>query len=248
MALFFSFATISPFSGASAFRPGGEKVGRQANTFFLYFHQRIIDTSRHVNTNHRYRIKDAKSGKHLLKMAYAVNTVWNYCQEVSLLALRREKRWLSAYDLHALVAGTSKDLHLSADTIQQVCTEYVTRRRQCKARCLKWRSRTRSLGWIPFKARYIRLDGDTVTYCGYRFQLWLSRPIDGWRDCVGAGRPRPSRKTGSFSQDARGRCYVNLQCAVPDRTEPLGEAEIGIDLGCARRSRAPMAASTAGTT
>ena len=79
---------------------------------------------------YRYRIKDETSGKHLLKMAYAVNQVWNYCQEVSLLALRRDKTFPSAYDLHKLTAGTSKALRLSADTIQQVCTEHVTRRRQ----------------------------------------------------------------------------------------------------------------------
>jgi putative transposase len=38
-------------------------------------------------------------------------------------------------------------------------------------------------------------------------------------------------KTGSFSQDARGRWYVNFQCEVEDAGTPLGDAEIGIDLG-----------------
>src|SRR5207245_2648826 len=46
----------------------------------------------------RYRIKDATSGKHLQRIAWAVNYVWNYCNEVSLLAWRREKRFLSAFD------------------------------------------------------------------------------------------------------------------------------------------------------
>jgi len=85
-------------------------------------------------------------------MASAINYVWNYCQEVSLLAWRRDKTILSAYDLHKFTAGTSKDLCLSADTIQQVCTEYVTRRRHCKKLKLTWRAQQRSLGWIPFKA------------------------------------------------------------------------------------------------
>ena len=168
---------------------------------------------------YRYRIKDQTSRTHLLKMASAIHYVWNYCNEVSILAWRRDKTFLSAYDLHKLTAGTSKDLRLSADTIQQVCTEYVTRRRQCKKIKLKWRSRKRSLGWIPFKAAYIRLEDDTVTYCGHRFRLWLSRPVEG------------VIKTGSFSQDARGRWYVNFQCEVPEATEPVGHAEIGIDLG-----------------
>jgi putative transposase len=74
---------------------------------------------------YRYRLKDSSCHTHLDRMAGAINYVWNYCQEVSLLAFRRDKKILSAIDLHALTAGTSKDLHLSADTIQQVGTEYV---------------------------------------------------------------------------------------------------------------------------
>src|SRR5438445_9265969 len=168
---------------------------------------------------YKYRIEDQTSRTNLLQMASAINYVWNYCNEVSMLAYRRDKTFLSAYDLHKLTAGTSKDLRLSADTIQQVCTEYVTRRRQCKKIKLKWRSTKRSLGWIPFKAASIRLQDDTITYCGPRFRLWLSRPIEG------------TIKAGSFSQDARGRWYVNFQCDVPDATEPVGHAEIGIDPG-----------------
>ena len=38
-------------------------------------------------------------------------------------------------------------------------------------------------------------------------------------------------KTGSFTQDARGRWYVNVQCAVRDATEPVGHLDLGIDLG-----------------
>ena len=170
---------------------------------------------------YRYRITDASSRTHLCRMAGAVNYVWNYCNEVSLLAFRRDKHFLSAYELHKLTAGTSKDLRLSADTIQQVCTAYVTRRTQCKKITLTWRSRKRALGWIPFKAAYIRLQDDTVTYCGQRFRLWLSRPVDG------------TIKTGSFTQDARGRWYVNLQCEVADAVEPVGHLDLGIDLGLA---------------
>ena len=168
---------------------------------------------------YRYRIKDASSRTHLFRMAGAVNSVWNDCKEVSLLAFRRAKALLTAYALHKLTAGTSTDLRLSADTIQQVCTEYVTRRRQYKKVKLQWRSRKRSLGWIPFKAAYIKLQGDTVTYCGQRFRLWLSRPVDG------------TIKTGSFTQDARGRWYVTLQCEVADAVEPVGHLDLGIDLG-----------------
>lgn len=166
-----------------------------------------------------YRIKDATSGKHLQCMASAVNYVWNYCQEVSLLAWRRDKTLLSAYDLQKLTAGTSKDLHLSSQTIQAICEEYVTRKRQFKKLKLKWRSRKRSLGWIPYKHATLQVRGDSVTYCGHRFRLWLSRHLEG------------IIKTGSFTQDARGRWYLNVQCEIAAATEPIGHAEIGIDLG-----------------
>ena len=38
-------------------------------------------------------------------------------------------------------------------------------------------------------------------------------------------------KTGSFTQDARGRWYVNLHCDVLDAAEPVGHLDLGIDLG-----------------
>jgi IS605 OrfB family transposase len=169
---------------------------------------------------YRYRIKDSTSGKHLLMMSYAVNMIWNFCNEVSLLACRRDKTFLSAYDLHKLTAGVSQDLRLHSQTVQGICDEYATRKRQHRKIRLKWRSRKRSLPWIPFKASGIRLHGDTVVYCGQRFRVWLSRPVVG------------QIKTGSFCQDTRGRWYVNVTCEVPEVHGPPAPAEVGIDLGC----------------
>ena len=169
---------------------------------------------------YRYRIKDATAGKHLLKMAWAVNTVWNYCNEVSLLALRRDKRWLTAFELINLVAGTSKALGLHADTLSAICQEYVAKRKASGKRRLKWRTRKKSLGWVPFKARFLRIEADTIYDLGWRFRFWHSRPIQG------------TVKTGTFAQDARARWYVSLQCEVENATEAPGSAEIGIDLGC----------------
>ena len=167
---------------------------------------------------YRHRIKDSTSSTHWA--GWLEPSIMSGTSATKLLlAFRRDKTFLSAYDLHKLTAGTSKDLRLSADTIQQVCTEYVTRRKQFKKITLKWRSKKRSLGWMPFKAAYMKLEGDTVTYCGHRCRLWLSRPIEG------------TVKTGSFTQDARGRWYVNLQCEVADATEPVGQTDLGIDLG-----------------
>ena len=92
---------------------------------------------------YRYRIKDATSGKHLTCMAWVVNYVWNFCNEVSLLAWRREKRFLSAFELINLTAGAGHELGLHTDTLSEVCQEYVRRKRTAKKMRLKWRSRKR---------------------------------------------------------------------------------------------------------
>jgi putative transposase len=167
----------------------------------------------------RYRIKDATSAKHLTRIAWAVNDVWNYCNEVSLLAWRREKRFLSAFDLINLTAGVGHELGLHTDTISEICQEYTKKKRIAKKIKLKWRSRKRSLCWIPFKGRCIRVDDDEVTYKGCRLRFWNSRQLAG------------TIKTGSFTQDACGYWYVNFQCQVEDIGIPHGRAEIGIDLG-----------------
>jgi IS605 OrfB family transposase len=167
----------------------------------------------------RYRIKDSTHRTHLLRLAHAVNYVWNFCNETALLVWRREKRFVSAFELINLTAGAGHDLGLHTDTLSEICQEYVRRRKQAKKLRLKWRSQKRSLGWIPFKGRCIRVEDDTVVYKGRRFRLWLSRPIAG------------TIKTGSFGQDAQGRWYVNFQCEVDDPGTPIGTDEIGIDLG-----------------
>ena len=168
---------------------------------------------------YQYRIKDSPHRKYRIRLSYAVNYVWNYCNEVSMLALRRDGKWLSAYDLHKLTAGCAAELGLHAHTIQRIGTEYVKQRQQFRKRRLSWRSRKRHLGWIPFKVNGIKLIGDAIRYAGRLFRLWLSRDVEG------------VIKEGSFTQDARGRWYVNLQCEVEDATEPVGQAEVGVDLG-----------------
>jgi IS605 OrfB family transposase len=167
----------------------------------------------------KYRIKDATTGTHLQRMAWAVNTVWNFCNEVSLLAWRREKRFLSAFELVNLTAGAGHALGLHTDTLSEICQAYVRKKKAAHKIRLKWRSRKRSLGWIPFKGRCVRLGTAEVTYKGRRLRFWQSRPVAG------------TLKTGSFTQDACGHWYVNFQCEVAAPGVPLGDAEIGIDLG-----------------
>src|ERR687887_387843 len=93
---------------------------------------------------YRYRIKDSTSGQPLTHMAWAVNVVWNFCNEVSLLVWRREKRFLSAFELINLTAGAGHKLGLHTDTLSEICQEYAQRKKTTKKIRLKWRSRKRS--------------------------------------------------------------------------------------------------------
>lgn len=168
---------------------------------------------------YRYRIKDATSGKHLQRMAWAVNYVWNFCNETALRVWRREKRFVSAFELINLTAGAGHELGLHTDTLSEICQEYVRKKRIARKIRLKWRSKKRSLGWIPFKGRCIRLGEGEVTYKGRRLRFWQSRDLQG------------TLKTGTFTQDSCGHWYVNFQCECDDTGIPTGTAEIGIDLG-----------------
>jgi putative transposase len=101
--------------------------------------------------------------------------------------------------------------------VQGVCEEYVDRRRGSRKAKLRWRGK-RSLGWVPFKNQTVRVRGSIVHCNGRRVRLWLHRQIEG---CI---------KSGSFSQDARGRWYCNL--VVEYLPKPHGKnAAVGIDLG-----------------
>ena len=54
--------------------------------------------------SYRYRIKDATTGKHLARMATAVNLVWNYCGGIQNDSRRLNRRWPSGFDLIKLTS------------------------------------------------------------------------------------------------------------------------------------------------
>lgn len=174
-----------------------------------------------VILTYRYRVKDATSGKRLDAMARAVNFVWNYCGGIHNDSRRLNRHWPSGFDLIKLTSGASKELGLHSDTVQAVCKQFAASRDKAKRRP-KWRASRgpkRALGWVPFQcARPLKIAGDIVTFLGQRYRLWLSRPI-----------PADIR-SGSFSQDAAGRWYLNLTCEVPE-DQSAGIGEVGIDLG-----------------
>jgi len=175
----------------------------------------------------RVRIKD-KHAKALDALAREVNMVWNFVNELSMTHTRRTGKFFSSYDLQKYTDGATKEgLSLHSQTVQGICDEYATRRRQSKKLKLRWRvsaGSRKSLGWIPFKSGATLFKGGQLRYAGQHFGLWDSYELSQYR-----------LRAGSFSQDARGRWYANicveaLEFIGPKQPEaPKGA--IGIDLG-----------------
>lgn len=173
----------------------------------------------------RLRIKD-KHAKVLVQMAREVNTVWNFNNETSHRAIRERHQWLSGYDLQKLTNGFSRcdGILIGSPTVQQVCEDYAKARKQFKKAKLRWRvsnpqSSRYSLGWIPFKARALRYQAGQVVFAGHRLSLWDSH-----------GLSKYELRAGSFSQDARGRWYLNVVVKVQPQAS-TATACVGIDLG-----------------
>lgn len=152
-------------------------------------------------------------------MGWSCNFIWNYCNEVNQESWKKFDKPLSAFDLNNLTAGCTKELGLHSQTVQAVCEEYAKSCKQFKKRKLNWRSRKKSLGWIPFKGVGVKVNADTVTYNGQTFKFWLSRPIDS------------KIRFGSFCQDSKGHWFANFVIEQPEIVREKTGKECGIDLG-----------------
>ena len=176
----------------------------------------------------RLRIKD-KHAKVLCQVAREVNQVWNHINAVSAKAARPfhgKPRFLSGYDLQKFTAGFSKcdGVSVGSGTVQLVCVEYATRRKQFKKTRLNWRvsnpkSSKYSLGWIPFKGGHAKYKAGQIHFAGQKFSLWDSYGLADYE-----------LRTGSFSQDSRGRWYFNVAVQIQGKPS-AGTAAVGIDLG-----------------
>lgn len=172
-----------------------------------------------MQLTYRYRLKD-KHAARLNAQAAAVNLVWNFCNETQKKAAQSGRKWLSGFDLVNLIAGATKEgLDLHSHTALRVCLQYDKSRRQQKKPWLRWRGR-KSLGWVPFNTGHVAQRDGGFVFRGERYEVWLHRPLpEGAK--IGAG---------SFSQDTRGRWYINCPVEVAEATEaPL--RCVGIDLG-----------------
>lgn len=74
------------------------------------------------------RIRD-QHAKFLRALAWDANWVWNCCNALSIKEFKRERRFMSAYDLQKYLDDASKEgLHLPSQTIQAIASEYATKR------------------------------------------------------------------------------------------------------------------------
>ena len=161
-----------------------------------------------------------KHASELTRQARAVNLVWNYVNETSAFAWRRDRRWLSAFDLGKLTSGSSRELDIHAHTIKRVCDQFARSRDKAKRAALRWRG-VKSLGWVPFNTGHVSFDGEVLKFRGVRFRMMHQHPRLTAGIRIGAG---------SFNQDSRGRWYINIPILV-ECARPKNAAAVGIDLG-----------------
>jgi putative transposase len=179
----------------------------------------------------RIRVKD-KHAPCLRTLSRDVNTVWNYCNELQQKVFARERKLLTGFDFWPFLKGATRGecaLVLPVQAVQETAEQYARSRAQCGKVRLAWRASRgsrRSLGWVPFKVRTIRYAHGQVYFAGRWFAL---------RDSWGLADYGELR-AGNFTEDARGRWYLNVTVEVPEVVGPMLPASLpplalGIDLG-----------------
>lgn len=167
----------------------------------------------------KLRLRD-KHAAELNRQARAVNYAWNFLNETSRKAWGRDHRWLSRFELSALVSGAYKDLDVHSHTLQRVCQQFAVSRDKAHRAGIRWRGR-KSLGWVPFNTGHVSFDGSVLKFRGIKYQPMHLSPRLKAGAKIGAG---------SFSQDSRGRWYVNLPVEV-ECADHAPLSRVGIDLG-----------------
>jgi IS605 OrfB family transposase len=169
----------------------------------------------------KVRVRD-KHANVLRRQAAAVNSVWNFVNELSHRSIRERRQFLSAFDLHPYTKGAGKLLGLHSQTLQVVAQEYVTRRKQFRKSKLAWRKThgvRRSLGWVPVNTGAAVWHNGQVRFHGQHYRVWDSYGLSQYKF-----------RSGCFSEDARGRWYFCVVVSVkPDRR--CGTGSVGLDLG-----------------
>ena len=73
-----------------------------------------------------FRVKDATSRKYLVRLGNAVNTLWNYCNEISQKSAQRGPKWATKQQLRDLTKGAGRELDLPSQVVQEVIDEFIT--------------------------------------------------------------------------------------------------------------------------
>jgi putative transposase len=168
---------------------------------------------------YRYRVK-SRDGL-LSQQAQACNIVWNYCNDTQQAALKWGRKWPSGFDLNRLTAGASKELGLHSGTVNAVCEQYAKSRHQHHRPLLRHRGK-RSLGWVPFKGRDLKREGQAFRFSGHSFRVFNSRALP---------NDAKIRDGSSFAQDARGNWFLNVALEVSEAQARTTDRGVGIDLG-----------------
>ena len=160
----------------------------------------------------------------LNQAAREVNFAWNWANETSAKAAKPyagKGRWLSGFDLNNLSAGAAACFHrINSASIQRVCGEYVSKRRQARKAKLKWRTK-KSLGWVPFKSASIKRKGNALRFAGKTFRVFEPQRLDG-----------AAMRSGQFSQSALGEWFLTIWVEVADPVADVARYEaVGLDLG-----------------
>lgn len=178
----------------------------------------------------KVRIKD-KHAPLLKQWAFECNQVWNEANaitaEYSYIAVPEVgylRNNFTAFDLAKSQAAfkKSRGFTIHSQTVQEVTEAHAKARKQFKKDKLRWRvsgGSRRSLGWIPFKSGAAVWKNGQVRHNGNFFKVWDSYGLSNY-----------AFRSGSFTEDSRGRWYFNVVVQVPV-VEVSGRGEVGIDLG-----------------
>jgi len=145
-----------------------------------------------------------------LGLARGVNTVFNYCNELSVELSSENALFVGIRFLGRSSKGSRAAtcaLQLPVQAVQEIAEEYARRRRQHRKVRLAWRrsrGARRSLGWIPFKSNDSLSRGAVTSPDG-----WLSL----W-DSYGLATSEFVRVI--FSEDSRGTLVSDI--CVPARS------------------------------
>ena len=187
-----------------------------------------------IKTNTLKTLKVRIRDKHktlLNRMAFETNQVWNaanaetrdWCYipvpEVGFI-----RNNISAFDLQKQLKTIKKerDFIIHSTTVQEIIAIHAKARKQLKKDKLRWRTSggsRRSLGFIPFKSGAAKFLNGQIRFAGHFLNVWDSHCLSQFEF-----------RSGSFSEDSRGRWYFNIVVEVAVKPS-LATNEVGIDLG-----------------